>query len=251
MLSTVQRTDKIYFKRNDLNEFGGCFGGKAECIYEFIKKSEVKTFVTCGSRDSLQCEIVSQMCCNLGYDCHIFTPSGQETPSIRKIANSGAVLHPIDNGRIVVVKKRASDFAKENDFTLIPFGMQTLTAISVVASQVENIPYGIKRIVVPVGGGITMCGVMQGLVRYGRTDIEVLGVITGGNPEKIINAYKPKFNPIKYTLVPWEIGTPNKRYSDRVDIEVGGIKLDSVYEGKCAKFLKDYDLLWIVGYHEV
>lgn len=252
MLARVDKIDGIYLKRNDLNEFCGCFGGKAECIYDFISNSEIKTFVTCGSRDSLQCEIVSQMCEVLGYSCHIFMPSGSDTPSIIRMKGMAkTVLHPIRDGYMVVVKKRARDFAEECGMTLIPFGMQTPKSVKVIAKQVENIPEDIKRIVVPVGGGITICGVMQGLVDFNRKEVEVLGVITGCDPKKVIKVYQPMFNPIRYELQPWAEEAPTKRYSGRQASVVGDVKLDAVYEGKCREFLRENDLLWIVGYHEV
>lgn len=252
MIARIDKIDGIYVKRNDLNEFCGCYGGKAECIYRFIEQSEVKTFVTCGSRDSLQCEIVSQMCENMGYDCHIFLPKGADTPSIRRMKEHGrTTLHPIPNGYMVVVKKRALEFAAENNMTLIPFGMQVPHAVFTVASQTVNIPDDVKRVVVPVGGGITLCGILWGLSEAQRKDVEVLGVLTGGDAEKTIRIYRPMYNPISYSLVPWEEGTPTRRYADKAETSIGDVRLDPIYEGKCRKFLKEGDLFWIVGYHEV
>ena len=252
MLAPVEKVNGIYLKRNDLNVFCGCFGGKAECAFNMMSKAPVKKFVTCGSRDSLQCEMVSQMCDMLGYECHIFIPSGKDTKTTLRISKcETTTLHRVENGYTVVVNKRAEDFARENNMTLIPFGMQSMTAVDIIANQVRNIPDDVTRVVVPVGGGITMCGVMNGLVRYNRTDVHVLGVITGKNPDKVIKMYEPWFNPIKYKLAPYKDVSPAKRYAMRVDCAVGHVLLDPVYEGKCYTFLNEGDLLWIVGYHEV
>ena len=252
MITQIDKVDGIYLKRNDLYEYGGCYGGKAECVYGLLQRSESNTIVTCGSRDSLQCEIVSKMCEEFGYACHIFMPAGAETKSMTRIlSNQHTVLHLVPNGYMVVVKKRAADFAQENGYTFIPFGLQTPYAVHTVAKQVVNVPKEVHRIVVPVGGGITLCGVLQGLVDNARIDVEVLGVLTGGDASKTIKVYKPIFSYIPYRLIPWMDGTPTERYAGKVESSIGDIKLDSVYEAKCKKFLQENDLLWIVGYHEV
>ena len=252
MISRIDKVDGIYLKRNDLLEVHGCYGGKAECAYELMKEAKSKRFVTCGSRNSLQCEIVSKMCEVLGYECHVFIPKGSDTPSmLRMKENSLTELHPIEDGYMVVVKKRAADFAFENNMTLIPFGMQSPIAVHTIAKQVSNVPEDVKRIVVPVGGGITLCGVLQGLVDLKRYDVKVLGIVTGGNPNLTLRRYKPLFDPIDYNLLLYTDGTAIHRYEDKVECSVGDVKLDPIYEGKCKKYLTEGDLLWIVGYHEV
>ena len=46
---------------------------------------------------------------------------------------------------------------------------------------------------VPVGSGCTMLGIIQGLNEIRRTDVEVIGVITGSsNSKKVINNLVPK-----------------------------------------------------------
>ena len=252
-LSVVEYHQGIYLKRNDLNEFGGCFGGKAECVYNFISRSKVKEFVTCGSRDSLQCDIVSDMCEQMGYKCHIFVPLGGETPTTEKILKRKLTeLHRIDKGYTVVIKSRAAKYAKQNGLTLIPFGMEHINAIETISNQVENIPKDVKRVVVPVGGGITLCGVLKGLYKFYRRDMYVLGVMVGKEPYKLLKEFRPLIQGMSYKLVPYvDDVSPLKMYSMRTDYSVDDVKLDPIYEGKCYPFLQDGDLLWIVGYHEV
>ena len=252
MLSPVEWHDGICLKRNDLSEFGGCFGGKAECVYDYITRSKIKKFVTCGSRDSLQCDIVSAMCENMGYECHIFIPLGKDTPTTEKIAERKfTTLHRIDKGYTVVIKSRSETFARQNEMTLIPFGMEHIKAIEIIANQVENIPKDVKRVVVPVGGGVTLCGVLCGLRKFERYDVEVLGVMTGKQPDKLLRSLQP-IHGMPYELVPYKADvSPLDMYSMKTDYSIDGIKLDPIYEGKCYPFLRDGDLLWIVGYHEV
>lgn len=248
-LSEIEYHKGIYLKRNDLLEYAGCFGGKAECVFKFLKHAKTKKFVTCGSRDSLQCLIVSQMCENLGYECHIFIPLGKDTPTIKKMEiNKNTTIHKIDKGYTVVIKSRSKKFAEENNMTYIPFGMEHEKAIEIISKQVQNIPKDVKRVVVPVGGGITLCGVLKGLQDF-DIHVDVLGVLTGKNPEKLLKAHNYT---TPYTLIPYMEGvSPLDMYSMRAEVSLDGIPLDPIYEGKCYKFLKKSDLLWIVGYHEV
>ena len=249
MLSQVENHQGIWLKRNDLSEYGGCLGGKAECILDFITKAKTKEFVTCGSRDSLQCDIVSQMCENFGYKCHIFVPLGKTTPTLQKLQNrENTTLHHIDKGYTVVIKSRSRTFAEENNFTYIPFGMECAGAVEIIARQIENIPSECKRIVVPVGGGVTLCGVLKGLQDFKRKT-EVLGVMTGKRPDALLKTFRTS---IPYKLVPYKPGVPPlSMYSMKTDYEIDGVKLDPIYEGKCYPYLQEGDLLWIVGYHEV
>ena len=249
MLSPIEHHEGIYLKRNDLMEYIGCYGGKAECVFHFVNNSKVKKFVTCGSRDSLQCDIVSEMCEFLGYECHVFIPLGKDTPTIEKMAGRKCTtLHKIDKGYTTVIKCRAREYAKRNNMVYIPFGMEHINAIDIIAKQVQDIPEDVKRIVVPVGGGITLCGVLQGLQDTHRK-VDVLGVMTGKKPDKLLKLMKYS---VPYKLVPYkENVSPLAMYSMKTDYSIDGIKLDPIYEGKCYPFLERNDLLWIVGYHEV
>ncbi len=47
-------------------------------------------------------------------------------------------------------------------------------AIEDAAAQVENLPAGVRRIVIPTGSGLTASGVLVGLCRAGRYDVGVL-----------------------------------------------------------------------------
>lgn len=248
-LAPIQYYNGIYLKRNDLCEYEGCYGGKAECIHKFITQAKTKVFVTCGSRDSLQCDIVSQMCDSLGYECHVFMPAGKSTPTIENIVKRKTELHRIENGYMVVVKNRAEAFAKTHNMTYIPFGMEHISAIETIAKQVENIPQAVKRIVVPIGGGVTLCGILKGLHDF-KKRIEVLGIQTGKKPsDKLLNTFTYNNS---YRILPYrENITPTAMYNLRTNHSIGGVNLDPIYEGKCYSFLEDDDLLWIVGYHEV
>lgn len=256
-LTPVEIRDGVWLKRNDLYLIHGCNGGKALGANNLIQKGlslGYNSFVTVGSRFSPQCDIVSAICEYYKVSAHLFMPRGAETSVIKNIKNRvKSELHRDSKvGYTNVLISYAKKFSELNNCYYIPFGMKCVENIKCVANQVKNIPDSIKRIVVPVGSGVTFCGILHGLVKYHRTDVKVLGVITGANPEKTIRAFSPICNPIKYSLVKYQENLiPSKLYSLKVDASIGGIKLDPIYEAKCAKFLHNGDLFWIVGYHDI
>lgn len=257
MITPIEKVNGIYVKRNDKYLIGGCNGGKAASAYQILLDAKNDGYVgavTTGSRFSPQCEIVSNLCEMLDMQCILVMPSGPDTKvltNIRKNKNS-TIVHPkcaYQN----VLNHHATLIAEDREYCLVPFGMQCEKNVHLIAKQCENIPKEVKRIVMPVGSGMSFVGVLQGLIDFGRTDIKLVGVQTGGNPEKIIQKFLPK----AANMPDWKLkvfmpdATPSKRYDTKVSESIGDIKLDPIYEGKCKGFLEDGDLFWIVGIHEL
>ena len=110
---------------------------------------------------------------------------------------------------------------------------------------------GPRRIVVPVGSGMSFAGILTGLERHAQEYLGgdlarlpyVLGVQVGADPTERLDRYAP----------PWwrAIGGIHKSdltYAQRPKVtNLGPIDLDPVYEAKCLPFLRPGDLLWIVG----
>jgi len=258
-LTPIQKVDGIYLKRNDLYEIAGCNGGKTMSAYQILldaKSAGYTDVITTGSRISPQCEIVSNLSEMLGLAAHIVMPTGKLTKVMESVLDNphSELLQPYKQGAYQsVLNSWVYRTAHEKKWYLVPFGMQCKKNVHLIAEQCQNIPKEIKRIVVPVGSGMTLCGILQGLVDFGRTDIEVVGVQAGGDPRKIIEVFKPHFVKLpKYRI---ETYMPDKKPADRYGIRtceaIGDIKLDPVYEGKCKEFLQKDDLFWIVGYHDI
>ena len=72
--------------------------------------------------------------------------------------------------------------------------------IDIISEQTYNIPSDVNRVVVPVGSGTTMIGIIKGLNKMNRKDVEVVGVITGSiNSKDVVYRYIPRlFNNIKF-----------------------------------------------------
>lgn len=237
---------KIWLKRDDKFEICGVKGGKARAAYQLIQqniKEGYDTVVTAGSRQSPQCEIVSFICEELGIDCKLFMPIGKDTSVISNIrGNKHTELKRVSPSYNNVIIARAKEYAKERGCGYIPFGMECFENVEVTSRQVQNIPKGVKRIVIPVGSGMSFSSVVTGMTRYGYIYIPILGVRVGKEPSKIIEEYAEGINMVDYDIV-----TSKVDYHTAVDHRVGDVQLDPIYEAKCGEFLREGDLLWIVG----
>jgi hypothetical protein len=157
----------------------------------------------------------------------------------------GAEVIQHDPGYLTVCKKRARDDAEKLGYTLIPWGLEDSVACWCTASQVESIlstPF--KRLVVPVGSGMTLAGILHKLAEK-APDTKVLGVMLGAEVSKRLDAYAPKGWRKMVKLV--KAKQPFHSEAPEAARDFCGVPLDPVYEAKCVPFLKPGDLLWIVG----
>lgn len=251
LLTPVEKRGTHYYKRDDEFVVNGVCGGKARVAYSLIERgigSGVRSFVTCGSRDSRQCEVVAKICEHFGVESHLFMPSGKDTDVIESIsATKGATLHRTKVGYNSVLVSHSQAFATENGFGYLPFGLETGETIIVNMEQVRNIPSDVKRIVIPCGGGMNMISVIKGLEYTGRYDVHVTGVVVGKRPDSVFERflgsslfYAPK--------VTWDfVYYPSDYHVKACVTSIDGLELDPIYEAKCIPFLEDGDLMWIVG----
>lgn len=255
-LTPVEKVNGIYLKRDDQFEIYNVRGGKARSAYMLIRngiEKGYKKFVTAGSRFSPQCEIVSYLCQGLGLKNYLFMPKGKETSVIEHInQNNLSTIFRTNAGYNNVICSYAKKYAEENNCFYIPFGMECQENIEITKHQVQNIPKEVKRIVMPVGSGMSFISVLSGLYYYKMYDKEIVGVSVGKDVTKNLKKYLPceyfgeLFNnvqKIKYTIIKSELD-----YEEFAPVyNIGNVELDRVYEAKCLPYIKTGDLLWIVG----
>lgn len=230
----------IWLKRDDLFEIAGVRGGKVRTCWALAKDARVG-LTTAGSRSSPQVNIVANIARHLGLPCVAHTPMGKLNQELVLAQQAGCKIIQHKAGYNSVIVARSREYAREHGYTDIPFGMETPVAVDRTAMEVENIPAAVQRIVMPVGSGMSLCGVLQGLVTFRRAT-PVLGVMVGASPYKRLAKYAPVFGSPRLELI--NAGVP---YDEYVEAQVNGVTLDPVYEAKCAKFLRPGDLLWCVG----
>jgi len=161
-------------------------------------------------------------------------------PETIAAASVGAEIIQHRPGYNSVIVARARTDAAELKWVEIPFGMECSEAPRQTASQVRNLPTGIKRIVVTVGSGMSFAGILLGLQNAGLS-IPVLGVMVGADPIRRLDKYAPQDWRQRCELI--KSGVPY----DKEIKEDFPVLLDPIYEAKCVKFLRDGDLFWIVG----
>ena len=237
--------NKIWVKRDDTFEVCGVKGGKSRSAYQVIQQllqQGYKTMVTAGSRQSPQCEIVSFICEELGIPCKVFMPRGANTSVIDHIENNKHTeIIRVNCGYNNVIIARAREYANDMNCGYVPFGMECAENVEVTSKQVQNIPEECKRLVIPVGSGMSFSSVVTGMSRY-EINKPILGVRVGKDPMKIIGEYAEGIDFVDYNIVqsPYD-------YHDAVERYVGDYQLDPIYESKCYDFLEEGDCLWVVG----
>lgn len=242
-LTPVEKKGDYYLKRDDLFNVAGIQGGKVRTCYYLAQGAP--GLVTAGSRSSPQVNIVAQIAKHLNIPCRVHIPwaTTEDPEEIRAAKAAGAEVEQHRPGYNNVIIKRAADDAKENGWVNIPFGMECQEAVNGTANQTKNIPKDIKRIVVPVGSGMSLAGILHGLQDQGLK-VPVLGVKVGADPEKRLETYAPTNWRQMVKLV-----KSKHPYDYRVtDNEFQGVPLDPIYEAKCIPYLRPGDLLWIVGH---
>jgi 1-aminocyclopropane-1-carboxylate deaminase/D-cysteine desulfhydrase-like pyridoxal-dependent ACC family enzyme len=241
LLTPVERRDVYWLKRDDLFEFAGMSGGKVRACVS-IAAAAPQGLVTASARTSPQAAIVAAVAQSFRLPARVHTAWGGQTPSLAAAQGLNAEIVAHRPGYNSVIVRRAIDDAQASGWTLVPFGMECAAAVAAAAHQCLNMPEGVARLVVPVGSGMTLIGVLQGLRNAGR-NIPVLGVVVGAAPERRLDQWAPVGWSHTVSLV-----RPAERYAARAATSVfQGVALSANYEAKCIPFLQPEDCLWLVG----
>ena len=243
-LTPIERHGDVWLKRDDLWAIAGVAGGKVRTCWalaQAVKDRPGAGLVTAGSRASPQVNIVAHIAARLGVGCRAHTPTGKLSPEVAAAQRAGAEIIQHKAGYNNVIVARARDDAAALGWVEIPFGMECDEAVRQTSAQIAPLPDGVKRLVVPVGSGMSLAGILTGLARA-SIDVPVLGVVVGADPIKRLDRYAPPHWRDLAKLVPAGVD-----YHEAVAVDVGGVLLDPHYEAKCARFLEPGDMLWLVG----
>lgn len=239
-LTPIHGHREYWVKRDDQFEVAGVNGGKARTCWHLAQGA--KGLVTASSRHSPQANIVAHIARHLGIPCCVHTPTGQLSPEVEAAVGAGAEVVQHNAGYNSVIIARARECAVQRGWREIPFGMQCWEAVQLTSLQVENVPAEVKRIVVPVGSGMTLAGILEGLAQRGR-NTNVVGICVGAAPQRRLAAFAPFGWRGRVELVESSLG-----YAQSAPRTVWhGLRLDSIYEAKCLPYIYTGDLLWVVG----
>ncbi len=244
-LTPVEEHGGYMVKRDDLNQVAGVRGGKVRTCWTLAntaKQQGKAGLTTAGSRMSPQVNIVAHIAERLGMKCVVHCPEGELSPEVLEAQAHGATVIQHKAGYNNVIIARARAYAKEHNFAEIPFGMEDRVACTCTGLQTANIPPDTKRLVVPVGSGMSLAGILDGLSERGLK-IPVLGVMVGADPRKRLAEYAPAGWEGMVTLVQ----SPLDYHTPAPATKLGELQLDPIYEAKCLAFMQPGDLLWVVG----
>lgn len=239
-LTPVEKRLGVWFKRDDLYCVAGVRGGKVRTCMALA--AGATGLVTAGSRSSPQVNIVAQIARRLGIPARVHTPTGVASPEVKAAIVAGAkhVQHKAGYNNVIIA--RAREDAAATGFREIPFGMECAEAIKQTRAQVANIPVDAKRLVVSVGSGMSLAGILWGLLDRGL-NIPVVGVCVGADPVGRLDEYAPKHWKDLVTLVQ----SGSDYHAPAGTVEAYGLKFDSVYEAKCLPVIEPGDCFWVVG----
>lgn len=247
-MTAWERRGPFWVKRDDTFAFGAASGGKARTCHYLATRAHVKGLVTATFRDSPQGNIVATVGQALGLPVRIHCPAGKDLGAELRMAESrGAELVQHRPGWGSVITSRAAADAAERGWFYVPFGMECEEAVAQTSAQVTEVPEGVRRIVVPVGSGMSLAGVIDGVLSRGL-EVDVLGVVVGASGvEKRLDRYVPEWRAawgisLERSELPYH-GVPAER-------ELFGLRLDGVYEAKALPFLREGDALWVIGRRE-
>jgi Pyridoxal-phosphate dependent enzyme/ParB-like nuclease domain len=239
----LERRGSVWFKREDQFAIAGVAGGKVRTCWELAKGAV--GLVTAGSRASPQVNIVAHIARRLGIPCRVHVPAGELSPELLSAQASGAEVVQHRPGYNTVIVARARVDAADRGWTEIPFGMECVEAVRQTAAQVAVLPKRVRRIVVPVGSGMSLAGVLHGL-QAARSTVPVVGVVVGADPTERLDRYAPPGWRDRVTLVRSALD-----YHEEAPVtELEGVPLDPIYEAKCIPIVEPGDLLWVVGIRE-
>ena len=242
-------SDGIWFKRDDLFTIAGASGGKARTIWSMVPTRQPRDFhtgiTTAGSRNSLQVSTTARIARWLKLPFRAHVPTGELGNELLAMEKEGCEIIQHKAGYNSVLIARAKADAQQRGWFYVPFGLECHTAVTATKTQVINIPIEVKRLVVPIGFGMTLAGILCGLRDIQRR-LPVFGLVVGADPSKRLNLYAPKN---WHNMVHLQRSV-FKYHEPYVANQFGSIILDPFYEAKCIPYLRKGDCLWIVACRE-
>jgi 1-aminocyclopropane-1-carboxylate deaminase/D-cysteine desulfhydrase-like pyridoxal-dependent ACC family enzyme len=242
-ITPVQRAGTYWFKRDDAFQVAGVCGGKARTCWGLGERAaEGQGIITSGMRTHPQLAIVAAIAEAQGRPCRIHVPSGDSTPEMEQASESGATLVLHKPGHGSVVRARARTDAEQRGWVEVPYNMAHGLAVEYTAAQTVNLPWDqMRRLVVCVGSGMTLCGVLVGIPE--GCEVPVLGVCVGGEPEAVLD----RWFGLRWADMVKLVYSGLAYHKPAPTTELAGVQLDPIYEAKAIEYLRPGDCLWVLG----
>ena len=243
-----------FAKREDLAERSVHYpeehpsGAKVRQFLGMVRKHPHGTPMVVGcSADSLMQVYLADAARFAGVPAFIFTPKRRERSfATRWVMEMGATVSEVTPGYPSVYRKAARDKVKELGDCI---RWDVDLAVSDAAAQTINLPEECRRVVIPTGSGLVAAGVLAGLSRYRRLDVEVLCVLPKGGMAKRDRILATAQKLVGAATLPkLTIHLHETRYGKPVFAELpDGTLLDPGYAAKALGSLRALDCLWVTG----
>jgi 1-aminocyclopropane-1-carboxylate deaminase/D-cysteine desulfhydrase-like pyridoxal-dependent ACC family enzyme len=200
--------------------------------------------------------IIARVAVGLGLRCVVFSSANDVSRHVllRRVLEVGAQVNTsAGTGYESALMAAMQRWQREHDQAgyVVRFGINLDDApqaiMGTTAQQVQNIPAGVERVVIPVGAGITAAGIILGLQHY-RPDVRAVCVqIAGYDRRKQIDAMT--WGGADYDWYSIK-GIP---YGREIHRTVRGLTLDPIYEAKAYDWAYQrraalpHSAFWIVG----
>lgn len=254
-LTEVQDFGTFWAKREDrFAQFGpdGPTGSKVRQYVKMANAAPDATMIVGCSADSAMQVYVAAAGKHYGVPAIVYVPARkQRTSSTQYAVDMGAELVEVRPGYLSVVRSRARDKAREIGKVV---RWNPHAAFLDTVQQCENIPEGVKRVIVPTGSGLTASAVLAGL--RGRRGIRVVAVAVSGMPSELgIRGSSVRFLCPHGKLLSGPVDIPPLDFiSAAVPYGVvcmaelpDGTKLDPYYAAKAYRYVEPGDCLWVSG----
>lgn len=264
-LTPIEYHNNICFKRDDLYQpyEDLPINGSKVRQHQWIKDANASHIVTeCDNKvysalflSSCQSAVIARVYRDLNTDVTIFH-GGTNLESIKKnkialnaVVNKAKIDVHLKSGYASVLKgeinKRKESGEKFFNVSLEEYAEQDAAMLWTTAHQVQNLPK-LDTLYVPSGSGLTLIGVLMGLLAYNIPVNKVVGLNISGRENSKILTTVCKYTdrdindvlPFEFIQVPITIPY-HKRVKYTVDL---GFSLDSIYEAKAyLKMLEIYN----------
>tara|TARA_Y100000034_G_scaffold64850_1_gene78491 strand:- start:193 stop:1092 length:900 start_codon:yes stop_codon:yes gene_type:complete len=279
-LTPVEKHRDMWFKRDDyfkpFVDFEVCGGKVRQCMSlilenrKYIETECESTVATASSVHSPQAVIVARVAKEYGYKSIVgigntTVPkaiSKHRTIQLASLLGAEIVVLSETQGFNNVLYSNLQKLKEERPFFEIHFGFQARTQkasiVGSIAEQVRNIPDEVTTLVVPMGSGITFCGILSGVIKFGlfdRKDFRLVGIQPFGyDKRKLISESVDEYSPLYGHRYDFYVG--NYSYHTKFEYNVSpDFELDNIYESKAFHMMfrdnivtdKERVCYWVIG----
>lgn len=256
MLTPVEKQKNFFVKREDKANWTSLDYPSGSKVRQYANMAQpgVPMIVGCASSSAMQI-YVAAAAKQANVPGVIYVPKNKiRTDATRYAMEMGAEVIEVHPGYMSVLRARARGRAREIGKTV---RWDIKGAVADAAAQTENLPVNASSVVVATGSGLTVAGIMAGLVKMGRTTpVVAVAVSNLADYDRILDLARQHLGVVGRINEPSfpkliVIRHPQKYTDYVVDRLPDGTPLDPFYAAKAMEYVGKDDVLWVPGLRPV